>query len=449
MHTLFFFLLALGILVAFHEFGHFWTARRLGVKVLRFSIGFGPVLWRYQKNAEQTEFTLSAVPLGGYVRMVDEREGDVAPHDLPYAFNRQSLAVRSAIVAAGPAFNFALAIALYWLVLTIGETGARPLLGPVEPGSLAAEAGFVSGDEIVAVDGRAAPIWEIALGSIFRAVVEKTEIPVDVRTGEGEDTQRWLVVPAEVATHPEQLVKRLGFRPASPRVPPLIDKVLPGSAAEQAGLRPGDLLLDADGEAIGDWQSWVDYVRARPGRDIRLRLERGGAQIELTIRPAEIQEEGKTSGRIGATVYVPEELMRDLRAEYRLGPVDALGESLRRVWDYSGLTLKMMGRMFIGQASVDNLSGPIGIAQYAGQSARLGWSHFLKFLAVVSLSLAVLNLLPIPVLDGGYLFFYLIEAVKGSPLSEQTMAFSQRVGMALLILLMSLAFALDIGRLLS
>jgi regulator of sigma E protease len=447
MYTLFFFLLALGILVAFHEFGHFWVARRLGVKVLRFSIGFGPVLWSRRQGPEGTEFTLSAIPLGGYVRMVDEREGEVEARDLPYAFNRQSLPVRSAIVAAGPVSNFALAMLLYWLVLTIGESGIRPLLGTVEPGSLAAEAGFVAGDEITAVDGRAAPIWEIALGSIFRAVVEKAEIPVDVRTEDGEEIQRLLVIPPAVAAHPEQVMTRLGFRPASPRVPPVIDKVLPDSAAEQAGLRPGDLLLDADGQAIADWQSWVDYVRARPGRDIRLRLERDGVEQELTIRPAEFREAGKASGRIGATVYVPEEAMRELRAEYRLGPIAALGESLRRVWDYSGLTLKMMGRMFIGQASVDNLSGPIGIAQYAGQSARLGWSHFVKFLAVVSLSLAVLNLLPIPVLDGGYLFFYLIEAIKGSPLSEETMALAQRIGMTLLILLMSLAFALDIERL--
>ncbi|HLF95750.1 MAG TPA: RIP metalloprotease RseP [Methylococcaceae bacterium] len=449
MYTLFFFLLALGILVAFHEFGHFWVARRLGVKVLRFSIGFGPVLWSRRQDPDGTEFTLSAIPLGGYVRMADEREGEVESKDLPYAFNRQSLPVRSAIVAAGPLFNFALAILLYWLVLSVGETGLRPLLGSVAPGSLAAEAGFVAGDEITAVDGRAAPIWEIALGSIFRAVVEKEEIPIDVRTEAGEEVQRLLVIPPKIAAHPEQLMTRLGFRPASPRVPPVIDKVLPGSAAEQAGLRHGDLLLDADGEAIGDWQSWVDYVRARPGRDIRLQLERDGMRQELTIRPEEVQEAGKGSGRIGATVFVPEDLMHELRAEYRLGPFAALGESLRRVWDYSGLTLKMMGRMFIGQASVDNLSGPIGIAQYAGQSARLGWSHFFKFLAVVSLSLGVLNLLPIPVLDGGYLFFYLVEAVKGSPLSEETMALAQRIGMGALILLMSLAFALDIQRLFS
>jgi regulator of sigma E protease len=388
--------------------------------------------------------------LGGYVRMVDEREGEVDSRDLPFAFNRQSLPVRTAVVAAGPLFNFGLAILLYWLVLTVGETGLRPLLGPVEPGTLAAEAGFAAGDQITAVDGRPAAIWETALATLFFAVVEKTEIPVDVRTEDGEEVQRVLVIPPKIAAHPEQVMKRLGFRPASPRVPPVIDKVIPGSAAEQAGLRPGDLLLDADGDAIADWPSWVEYVRARPGRDIRLGLSRDGGRLELTIRPIPVQEEGRPgSGHIGATVYVPEQIQHEMRIEFRLGPFAALGESLRRVWDYSGLTLKMMGKMLIGQASVDNLSGPIGIAQYAGQSARLGWSHFCKFLAVVSLSLAVLNLLPIPVLDGGYLFFYLIEAVKGSPVSEATFAIAQRIGIAVLILLMSVAFAVDLQRLFS
>lgn len=447
MHTLFFFLLALAILVAFHEFGHYWVARRLGVKVLRFSLGFGKVLWRHQKSAEGTEFTLSAIPLGGYVKMVDEREGPVAEPDLPHAFNRQALWVRSSVVAAGPLFNFGLAVLLFWLVLVAGETGLRPVLGPVEPASLAAQAGFAEGDEIVSIEHRATPTWSQAWGRLQVLATDSGSYSVQVTTGDGEKAERVLIIAPEVAGRPETLGRKLGFRPWEPKLAPVLDQVLPGGAAAQAGLQPGDLVLRADGQPVGSWRQWVEYVRQRPEQSIALTVERDGAQLDLTVRPIATASEGERIGKIGATVRIPAGLKEQMQVEYRLGPLSALAEATRRTAEYSWLTVKMVGRMFIGQAALENLSGPISIAQYAGQTASMGWLQFAKFLAVVSISLGVLNLLPIPVLDGGHLVFFLIEGVKGSPLSEQAMAVSQRIGMAFLIFLMGLALMLDLQRL--
>ncbi|BBL70742.1 RIP metalloprotease RseP [Methylogaea oryzae] len=449
MHTVFFFLLALAILVAFHEFGHYWVARRLGVKVLRFSLGFGKVLWRYRKSPEDTEFTLSAIPLGGYVKMVDEREGPVAEADLPFAFNRQALWVRSSIVAAGPLFNFGLAVLLYWLVFVAGETGMRPVLGPVAPASLAAQAGFVEGDEIVSVESRATPTWSQVWGSLQSLATDSGSYRIQVTTGDGDTAERVLVVPPELAGHPEQLGRELGFRPWEPKLAPVLDKVLPGGAAAQAGLQPGDLVVEADGQPVESWRQWVEYVRQRPEQAIALTVDREGLQLSLTVRPFATVSEGEKVGKIGATVRIPPGLSEQMQVEYRLNPVSALGEAIARTAEYSWLTVKMVSRMFVGQAALDNLSGPISIAQYAGQSASMGWLQFVKFLAVVSISLGVLNLLPVPVLDGGHLFFFLIEGVKGSPLSEQAMAVSQRIGMAFLIFLMGLALMLDLQRLLA
>jgi regulator of sigma E protease len=445
MHTLFFFLLALTVLVAFHEFGHFWVARRLGIKVLRFSIGFGHVLWRHQKSPEATEFTISAIPLGGYVKMADEREGPVDEADLPYAFNRQPLWVRSAVVAAGPLFNFGLAILLTWIVLVSGETGVRPVLGPVAPSSLAAQSGFAEGDEIVAVNQRPTATWGQVWGILQELAVDSGTIPVEVATATGDHEERLIAIDEELAGHPDRLYQQLAFRPWEPVLPPILDKILPDGAALQAGLQSGDRLLTADGQPVETWQQWVQYVQARPDVPIAVTVERDGAVLALTVRPAKVDGTGK----IGASVRIAPELLANMQVEYRLGPIDALTESLRRTRDYSWLTLKMVGRMFSGEAALENLSGPIGIAQYAGQAASMGWMPFVKFLAVISISLGVLNLLPIPVLDGGHLLFFLVEGIKGSPLSEQTMAATQRLGMAFLIFLMGLAVILDLQRLFS
>ncbi len=449
LHTLFYFIVALTILIAFHEFGHFWAARKLGVKVLRFSLGFGKILWRRQRTPESTEFTVAALPLGGYVKMVDEREGPVAPADLPYAFNRQPLIRRVAIVFAGPFFNFVLAILIYWAVFMIGETGVRPVLGPVASDSLAAQVGFAEGDEIVAVAGENTPTWSHAIGELLERIMEGEAISVLVKTKNGEQLERTLTVPEELLQHPNRLYQRLGLRPWEPELPPVIDRVEPGGAAEEAGLQAGDRLLSVDGNSIRTWREWVDYVRSHPGASLEVVVDRGGQRLSRSVIPVPVESEEGRIGRIGAAVRIPEQLVDEMQVEYRLGVLPAFAAAVGKTADYSALTLKMVGRMLVGRAGIENLSGPISIAQYAGKSASIGFNQFLKFLAIVSVSLAVLNLLPIPVLDGGHLLFYLIEAVKGSPVSEQTQAFFQQIGLFILLSLMSLAFILDIERLLT
>ncbi|BBA34605.1 putative membrane-associated zinc metalloprotease [Methylocaldum marinum] len=449
LHTLFYFLIALTILIAFHEFGHFWAARKLGVKVIRFSLGFGKILWRHQRTRDSTEFTVAALPLGGYVKMVDEREGSVAPADLPFAFNRQPLIRRVAIVFAGPFFNLVLAILIYWVVFMIGETGMRPVLGPVASGSLAGQVGFAEGDEIMAVAGEETPTWNQAMGELLEQIMEGDAISVDVKTKDGAHLQRTLLVPEEIAQQPSLLYQHLGFRPWEPLLPPVIDRIESGGAAEKAGLQAGDLLVHVDGNPIKTWREWVDIVRANPDRSLEVVVDRGGQHFSLSITPVPVESEEGRIGRIGAAVQIPEHLVDEMQVEYRLGVFSAFAAAIEKTGDYSVLTFKMIGRMLVGKAGIENLSGPISIAQYAGKSASIGLSQFLKFLAIVSVSLAVLNLLPIPVLDGGHLMFYLIEAVKGSPVSDRTQAFFQQIGLFILLSLMSLAFILDIERLLT
>lgn len=449
LHTLFYFTVAIAILVAFHELGHFWVARKTGVKVIRFSIGFGKKLWSYQKSPEQTEFVLSAVPLGGYVKMVDEREGEVKPEDLPYAFNRQSVAVRTAIVAAGPLFNLLLAISLFWLVLVIGETGIKPILGKIDANTLAAEAGFQDGDEILRVNQKPTPTWIMAMDEVFSAAIDgQRDIVFDVKTSDEQQQFRIITLTDEDVKSPEILNERLGLKPWMPIIKPVIGKLLDGGAAKQAGLQSGDLILSADGQTIADWQQWVSYVQAKPDMPINVIVERNDMLVALQLTPRkEEQEDGKILGKIGAGVEVPKDLLNDLQVEYSLSPIEAIPAAFKKTWFYSISTLKMIGKMFIGAASVDNLSGPISIAQYAGQSAEMGLTAFLRFLGLVSVSLGVLNLLPVPVLDGGHLLFYVVEVIKGSPVSDRLQLYFQQVGMFLLISLMALALFLDLGRL--
>lgn len=449
LHTLFFFIVAIGLLVSFHEFGHFWVARRVGIKVLRFSVGFGKVLWSNQKSPEHTEYALSAIPLGGYVKMLDEREGDVKAEELHLAFNRQPLWARSAVVVAGPIFNLMLAIVLFWMVFTIGETGIRPVLGTVAQGTLAATAGFAEGDEILSVNSHATPTWDEALNSIASAVMSGVEqVDVKVKATDQQEQMHQLTIPASAVQKPEEFFKELGLKPWSPTLKPIVGKVIPESAALRAGLQEHDLIISADGVAINDWMQWVNYVQTHPNIAIELLVERDGLQVKLNITPQAEAKEGKPAvGKIGAAVYIPEDIINYMRVEYTLPVGEALVAACERTWIYSKSTLKMMAQMLVGKASVDNLSGPISIAQYAGQSASMGLVQFLKFLALVSVSLGVLNLLPIPMLDGGHLLFYLIEAVKGSPVSDRVQILFQQVGIALLMSLMFLAMFLDIQRL--
>jgi regulator of sigma E protease len=448
LHTLFYFLVAISILVSIHEFGHFWVARKVGVKVLRFSIGFGKVLWSYQKTPDATEYVVSAIPLGGYVKMADEREGEVNEIDLPFAFNRQSLFARSAIVVAGPVFNLALAVALFWSVLVIGETGTKPILGAVEQGTLAAAADFAEGDELVSINDRPTPTWTEAMTVLVSSALDgEQSIKVAVKGFDGQEAVRTLHFSDEDTRNPDILYQRLGFKPWSPKLQPVIGQVLPDSAALAAGLKQDDLIVSADDLNLDDWMQWVAYVKSHAGVVIKLVIERDGVRMPLTITPKSVKVGDRTEGRVGASVFFPEDLKKSMSAEYSLSPLAAIPVALKTTFYYSVNTLKMMAKMLVGKASVENLSGPISIAQYAGQSATMGLAPFIKFLALVSVSLGVLNLLPIPVLDGGLLLFFAIEGIKGSPISEKVQIFFQQFGIAILVSLMALAMFLDVERL--
>ena len=448
LYTVFHFIVAIGILVSIHEFGHFWVARKSGVKVLRFSVGFGKVVWSYQKTADSTEYVLSAIPLGGYVKMVDEREGEVKQEDLPYAFNRQSLLARSAIVAAGPVFNLLLAIVLLWAVFVIGETGMRPIVGTVESGTLAAEAGFMEGEEILSVNDENAPTWTEVMNLVFSSAIQgEQEIKVVVKNDDEIERIHFIQLSENDVEDPKVFYEKLGLKPWSPILKPVIGKVVDNLPAFISGLQTGDLIITADDVKITDWMQWVDYVKSRPEITIQLIVEREGVHLPLTIVPERIKNEEKDYGRIGAGVEIPQELIDSLRVEYSLTAGDALIAAVERTWFYSTSTLQMMGKMLIGKASAKNLSGPISIAQYAGKSAEMGLVPFLKFLALVSVSLGVLNLLPVPVLDGGHLMFFAIEAIKGSPVSEKIQLYFQQVGILMLMTLMAFAVFLDVERL--
>jgi len=442
------FLVALAILISVHEFGHFWVARRLGVKVLRFSIGFGRPLLRRQRDPESTEYVLAGIPLGGYVKMLDEREGEVPPDQLHQAFNRQPLWKRSAIVAAGPLFNFAFAILVYCAIFATGETGLRPVIGAVTPDSIAAEAGFQSGDELLRIGDRKSPTWDSAVFALMAGALGHEDLPVRVRDASGVEHER-RISGEQLAELPEDpnLLERLGLGPLRPSLPPVIGELTPGEPAEQAGLRVGDRVLAVNGTPVEDWREWVELVRKSPGSQMRVEIERNGERLELPVTPREIVADGAPIGRIGAGVQARDDLLDPYRVEVRYGPLDALFQSVHKTLDMSQLMLRVMGHMLVGQASVENLSGPITIAETAGRTASYGLGYFIKFLAVVSISLGVLNLLPIPVLDGGHLLYFLIEGVKGSPLSERAQLHGQRIGVALLAALMTLAFYVDLSRL--
>jgi regulator of sigma E protease len=446
--SLLWFLVAIGVLVTIHEFGHFWVARRLGVKVLRFSIGFGRPLWTRRFGRDDTEFVIAAVPLGGYVKMLDEREAPVPPRELERAFNRKPVGTRMAVVVAGPLFNFLFAIVAYWLMFVTGVPGIKPVVGAIEPASYAASAGFHEGDEILAIDDRPVASWDMALVELLEAALDRRESEVDVDSP--ERGRRLLVL--DLRDAPEILDKggvlqNLGLSPWVVQLAPVIERTLEGGAAAAAGLQPGDRVLSADGQAIEHWSEWVSYVRERPGQAIALRVERGDTELALRLVPEAVEEEGATFGRIGAYVQVPEG-GHPLRTLVRHGPLESIPQALDKTWSMTTLTLRTLWAMLTGRASVENISGPISIAQYAGISATIGMAYFLGFLAVVSISLGILNLLPIPILDGGHLMYYCIELFKGSPVSEATQALGQQVGIFLLVALMVLAFYNDLVRLL-
>ncbi len=445
--TLFWFIVALGVLITIHEFGHFWVARVSGVKVLRFSIGFGRPLMKWVGKKDATEYVVAGIPLGGYVKMLDEREGEVAPEEAHRAFNRQSLPVRSAIVAAGPLFNLLFAVLAFWVLGMTGETGSRPLVGSVAADSIAARAGIERNDLFVAVAGEPAPTWESVVYGLLGAAVSDEPVAVRVRQPGQPSRELRLALSGllKSAGQPE-LLEHLGIEPKHPTLPPVFGRLVAGEPAAEAGLQVGDRLLAVDGEPLADWMAWVEYVRAHPGRLLHLRVERNGQTLSLELIPARIEQDGKVIGHIGAAPRVPKGFLDDYRVKVRYGPLESLRRAVVKTWDMSVLMLKVMGRMLTGQASIQNLSGPISIAQAAGDTARIGLDYFLKFLAVVSISLGVLNLLPIPILDGGHLLMFLIEAIKGSEVSESAMLLGQKIGIVLLLSLMVVAFYVDLSR---
>lgn len=442
-------IITLGVLITVHEFGHFWVARRLGVKVLRFSIGFGKPLWRW-RGQDDVEYVIAVLPLGGYVKMLDEREGEVPADQLHQAFNRQSVGSRIAIVLAGPLCNFVFAIFAYTCMFLIGVPGIKPLMDTPAAGSLAEAGGFRKGDLIMMVDGESTP----ALGSVMLALVDRAMaeeiIQVEVKDIDGRTRIRTLDTRHAPESDEEvRVFEQMGLTPWQPMLPAVIGQVLPEGAASRAGLQPGDRIVLAGGESVTDWQHWRSIIERYPDQPLSVRIERNGVEQTLELIPgARENRQGEWTGFIGAVAEMPPDLAENLRVVVRYGPLDAIGAAIGKTWDMSQLTLRMLGRMLIGKASLDNLSGPLTIAQFAGQAASAGLIAFLSLLALVSISLGVLNLLPVPVLDGGHLLYYLIEAIKGSPLPEAIQHAGQQVGIALLLLLMGLALFNDFNRLL-
>ncbi len=442
------FVVAIAVLVTIHEFGHFWVARRVGVRVLRFSVGFGNPIWRRQ-GRDEVEYVVAAIPLGGYVKMLDEREGPVPPAERHRAFNRQPLWKRVAVVSAGPLANFLFAIVAYALMFLIGVAGIRPVIGAVSPDSLAARAGLQPGMTIEAVDGRPVRSWEEATLTLINEALRHGRVELALRRPDGGSELRVIDLSDSRALLGDQdLLETIGIAPWRPRIEPVLGELVPDGPAARAGLQPGDRVLAVDGQPVQQWSDLVAVVRDHPGQTLRFRIRRGAVERTVAVRTDVAREDGRDIGRIGALPQVDRAELEAMRVVVRYGPLTALWRGVQKTWDMAALTVRVLGRMVVGQASLKNISGPLTIAEYAGLSALIGVSAFLGFLGILSVSLGVLNLLPVPVLDGGHLLFYAIEAVRGRPLSEEAEALGQRIGLAILGALMFLAFYNDITRLL-
>nr|WP_290442680.1 RIP metalloprotease RseP [Halomonas sp. OfavH-34-E] len=441
-------IVVLGLLVTFHEFGHFWVARRCGVKVLRFSVGFGSPLWsRFDRHG--TEFAIAAIPLGGYVKMLDEREGEVPENQLDQAFNRKSVWARMAIVAAGPLANFLLALVAYWALFVAGTTTVVPVVGDVTPQTPAAEAGLESGMELTAIGGETVRSWDEVNLKLVAAIGASGSLEIEARE-EGSSASRSYRAPVEnwlVGQDPPAPLATLGIAPWRPDMPAVIGQVMEGEPAAEAGLQAGDRVLSIDDRAVSDWPDLVERVRARPGQTLSLEVERNGESKALSLTPRINRlDDGSEIGYIGAGV-APVDWPQQYQREIRYGPLDAVGQAASRTAEMTLLTFDAVRKMVVGLISPTNLSGPITIARIAGDTARSGLESFINFMAYLSISLGVLNLLPIPVLDGGHLLYYLVEAVRGRPVSERTQAVGLKVGLALVGTLMIMALYFDVMRL--
>jgi len=442
LYSLLALIVTLGILVTVHEYGHYWVARRCGVKVLRFSVGFGKILWsRTDKNG--CEFAVAAIPLGGYVKMLDEREGEVAPELLDQAFNRKTVWQRMAVVLAGPAANIVFAIFAYWIMFMTGITQVKPVIGEIAPESLALEAGLRGGQEITQVDGDGVSSWRDVHYQLLKRLGDTGEITfttADEQTHSLE-VSRWLSDKEE-----PNALKELGITPYRPKVPAVLADVQADMPAQQAGLKSGDQIIQVDGQAVDQWYDFVETVQANGGKALTLTIMRDGQTQEVTLIPAlKTNEQGESYGFAGAMVQSPE-LPEGFVTTHRFGVFESIGKAAYKTWDMSIVTLESIGKMLQGLLSVKNLSGPITIAKVANASAQAGFEAFIGFLAYISVMLAVVNLLPIPVLDGGHFLYYVIEAVKGSPVSEKVQLAGVKLGMALLMMVMFIAIFNDISR---
>jgi regulator of sigma E protease len=448
LHTLVAFIVALGVLIVVHEYGHYLAARLCNVKVLRFSVGFGRPLATWRSGRDRTEWVIAAVPFGGYVKMLDEREGPVPAPELARAFNRQSVGRRLLIVVAGPAFNFLFAIAVYAGLYMYGLPEARPIVAEPAPATLARAAGFRAGDLVRQVGGQAITTWQEMRWRVLQGALQREQLAIEVIDERERISNLTLDLTGFSSDDVESdMMERIGLRLNRPSLPAVLGQVVSGSAAERAGLQSGDRITKADGRALDTWDDLVQAVRARPGQTLRLAVERQGTTVAVDVTPDTVVSGGTRIGRIGAAPEVSGVHAERIFIQVRYGALESLARAVARTWDISVFSLKMLGRMLLGEVSWKHLSGPVTIADFAGQSAQLGWIPYLTFLALISISLGVLNLLPIPPLDGGHLMYYGVELVKGSPASERAIEIGQRLGIALLLVLMAFAFYNDLNRL--
>jgi len=456
--TLFAFIFTIGIIVTIHEYGHFQVARWCGVKVIRFSIGFGKPLWRKTLGTDQMEFVLAAIPLGGYVKMLDERElkaekeagetsdNDYSEADLTRAFNRQSVYKRIAIVIAGPMANLLLAILIYWVLFMQGVTGMLPIIGQVEPNSIAAQANLTTGEMIQTINNKEVKTWSEAGWMLFESALENEAVEIKA-VNENNELHLHKLNLAELGKEAESdILNEIGISVFRPEVLPILAQVLSNSAAEKAGLLTDDKVLAIDGLQTDTWSDVVNIVKANPNQALNFNIERQQKLISLTVTPEGVKENNVLIGKIGAGVKLDDEQLDKVMIKQYYSGIDSLGMSIAKTWKTSAFSLKMMWYMVTGKASWKGISGPVTIANYAGKSADLGWKPFLGFIALVSISIGILNLLPIPVLDGGHLMYYMVEIIKGSAVSEQAMVLGQKIGFGLLGLLMILAIFNDVNR---
>ncbi|MDV6342990.1 RIP metalloprotease RseP [Nitrosomonas sp. Is37] len=451
LFTILAFVVALGVLITFHEFGHYLVARWSGVKVLRFSIGFGQPLFKKRLGKDQTEWVIAALPLGGYVKMLDEHEGEVLPQELPRAFNRQSVAKRFAIVAAGPIANFLLAILLYWFLFMSGVSGLKPLLGPVKPSTPAAFSAFKEGETIVKIGNEPVATWQDVRWILLTHAIDRDpEVTVETANDRGEIFWRKLDLSSvDTGDVDANFLEKIGLVNYQPIMAPIIGQVITSGAGYRAGLHVGDEVLAVNNKDISNWEELVKEIRAKPGQPLTLEILRDGKTMDIPITPDKAIDGNTEIGKIGVAPKIDQEAIAKLLVNVSYPAGTALLKALDKTWEVTFFTLRMLGKMVLGEVSWKNMSGPITIADYAGQSAKMGMIAYLGFLALISVSLGVLNLLPIPVLDGGHLMYYVIEIFKGAPLSEKAMAIGQQIGMAVLFTLMVFAIYNDIYRLIS